>query len=119
MQALHDKIDLLSERIKTLSSESNAGTAHDLVLFDSLKNMLIGVNSPPQKELDDTNAAVDDMIAHIERMMQLVGTAPDLQTLRAMMTKQMELITNMQKAMYELIAASAFEDAMKQQNQNQ
>ena len=116
MQSVYDKIDLLSERMKALTNESNAATAHDMVLFDTLKNMLVDVKDPPENELRNVHAAMDDMIAHTDRMQQMVGTTPDLDTLRGMMTKQMDLVQNMQKAMYEMIATSAFEKAKKAKN---
>ena len=62
------------------------------------------------------SAAIDDMIGHADRMQQMVGTTPDLETLRGMMTKQMDLVQNMQKAMYEMIATAAFENAKKARN---
>ena len=61
-------------------------------------------------------ATMDDMIAHVDRMSQMVGSTPDLDTLRGMMTKQMDLVQSMQKAMYEMIATAAFENAKKNRN---
>ena len=119
MQSVYDKIDLLSERMKALTQDSNAATTHDMVLFDTLKNMLVDVKNPPENELKNVHATIDDMIGHADRMQQMVGTTPDLETLRGMMTKQMELVQNMQKAMYEMIATSAFEKAKKSQNSAQ